>query len=221
MNKIKLVIFDVNETLFHFKEIEKRFLTIGLEKNMCSLWFSNILKEGFSLSCTNHFHPFRKISKTQLKGILQKSNIKNTNEKIKYILDGFNNLKAHKDVKKSFEILKKKKKILTTLTNGHSRVTKLLLKNNGLEKYIDKCFSVDDVKKWKPSAEPYLNVVNFFKLKKKEVIMIAAHSWDISGAKNAGLITGYISKFEGSFINYYKKPDFYGKNLEDLAKKIS
>ena len=43
---IKLVILDVNETMFSFNSIEKYFLELGLPKYSSSLWFSNILKEG-------------------------------------------------------------------------------------------------------------------------------------------------------------------------------
>ena len=42
-------------------------------------------------------------------------------------------------------------------------------------------------------------------------LMIAAHAWDINGAKNAGLKTGYITRYEKVFSNIYSKPDMVVK----------
>ena len=46
-NNIKLVIFDVNQTMFNLSEIEFRFKSIKLNPNSVNLWFTSILKRGF------------------------------------------------------------------------------------------------------------------------------------------------------------------------------
>ena len=218
LNQIKLVIFDVNQTLFHLKELEKRFKQIGLKKYHCELWFNNVLKEGFALGCLGIFKPFKSIGLDQLKSILEKRN--QSSESVQYILEGFSKLKAHKNIKESFRLLKKKKIKIATLTNGHSVITKILLKKNGLFDYVDHCFSVDDVKRWKPFPEPYLQVLDHYKIKPDRAIMIASHSWDIAGAINVGLNSGYIQNYEGQFKTYYKKPNISGKTVLEVIKKI-
>ena len=69
LNQIKLVVFDVNQTLFHLKELEKRFKQIGLKKYHCELWFNNVLKEGFSLGCLGIFKPFKSIGNSMFRGL--------------------------------------------------------------------------------------------------------------------------------------------------------
>ena len=218
LNQIKLVVFDVNQTLFHLRELEKRFKQIGLKKYHCELWFNNVLKEGFSLGCLGIFKPFKSIGLDQLKSILVKE--KKPSKSSQYILEGFSELKAHKNIKESFKLLKKKKIKIATLTNGHSGITKILLKKNGLSKYVDHCFSVDDVKKWKPFPEAYQQVLHHYKIKPNKAIMIASHAWDIAGAMNAGLNSGYIENYEGRFKSYYKKPDISGETVLEVIKKI-
>ena len=71
MPKIKLVIFDVNETLFSFDELEKRFKKVGLDPYYCKLWFSNVLKEGFALNSIKKFVPFRVIGENQIIKMLE------------------------------------------------------------------------------------------------------------------------------------------------------
>ena len=60
-SNIKLVIFDVNETMFSLQAISEKFEILGLPKLALNIWFSNILKEGFSSSSIGHFHSFKKI----------------------------------------------------------------------------------------------------------------------------------------------------------------
>ena len=220
MKNIKLIIFDVNQTLFHLKELEKRFKKIGLKKELCDLWFNNVLKEGFSLGCLGIFKPFRVIGLNQLNSILEINRVKKITKNSLYILNGFTKLKAHKDIKKSFKILKRKNIRIATLTNGHAKITKELLKRNQLFDYVDSCFSVDDVNRWKPFPEPYLNVLKHYKIKPSQSIMIASHAWDIAGAKNAGLNTAFIENYEGKFKPYYKKPDIIGKTVFEAINKI-
>ena len=42
----------------------------------------------------------------------------------------------------------------------------------------------------------------------------------LNGAKNAGLKTGYISRFENVLSDIYSKPNFFEKNCLSIIKKI-
>ena len=220
MRNIKLIIFDVNQTLFHLKEIEKRFEFIGFDRKYSDIWFSNVLKEGFALGCLNLYKPFREIALEQLKNMLISMNAPSPKKNAKFIINGFLKLQAHNKVLEAFKKVYKKKILMCTLTNGDSGITKKLLKYNKLEKYIDHCFSVNDVKCWKPFKKPYFNVIKHYKIKSSEAIMIASHAWDLTGAKKTGLKTGFVNNFEGGFSNYYPKPDFKAKNISILISKI-
>ena len=187
MKNIKLIIFDVNQTLFHLSEIEKRFKLVGLNKKHADIWFNSVLKEGFALGCLKLYIPFKNIALAQIENLLTQNKNKNSSRNARFIIKGFVKLKAHKEVSKSFRKIYKKKILMVTLTNGDSEITKVLLKNNKLEQYIDHCFSVDDVKCWKPFKKPYLNVIKHYKIRPSEAIMVASHAWDLTGAKKAGL----------------------------------
>ena len=50
--------------------------------------------------------------------------------------------------------------------------------------------------------------------------MIAAHGWDINGAKLAGLKTAYITRYEKELSNFYLKPDYVGKDSFEIANKL-
>ena len=52
------------------------------------------------------------------------------------------------------------------------------------------------------------------KIKPGRALMIAAHGWDINGAKLAGLKTAYITRYEKKLSDFYYRPDYVRKRLK-------
>ena len=50
MKKIRLVIFDVNQTMFSLNKIENELAKLGVNPKFCDIWFNSVLKEGFALN---------------------------------------------------------------------------------------------------------------------------------------------------------------------------
>ena len=219
-NQIELVIFDVNQTMFSLNELQKRFKKSGLKKDLVDSWFLSVLKEGFSNSLCQQFVNFKIIGKNELIKVFLQNNIFYNDKIINYILNGFANLKVHNDVKISLKVFKTNKLKVVTLTNGSISNTKLLLKKNKINNFINKCFSINSFRKWKPAREVYLKTCEKMKIEPNRALMIAAHGWDINGAKLAGLKTAYITRYENKLSNFYSKPDFIGIDLEEIIKKL-
>ena len=217
---IKLVILDVNETMFSLNSIEKYFLKLGLPKYSSSLWFSNILKEGFANSCIGNFYNFKDIAESEFSKLFALYKLKLNHVHLSQLFIKFSNLKVHNDIYESLLILSEYKIPVVTLTNGSRENTIRLIKNNKISKYIKECFSIDEIKIWKPNKETYLYVCKKMKIKPSNTLMIATHGWDIGGAKNAGLKTGYISRFETILSDIYSKPNFFEKDCLSIIKKI-
>ena len=51
--------------------------------------------------------------------------------------------------------------------------------------------------------------------------MVAAHGWDINGAKKVGMKTGYIKSYEKRLSSYYEKADYTADNCKKLVLKIN
>ena len=114
--KIRLAIFDVNQTIFNLNEIKRRFKKENINPLLVDQWFVNILKEGFASSTPEKFLSFTKIAKEELKKlIIQK---KKDPQILKFLFRGFKNLKANHDIKDSLRILQKHNIKIATLTNG-------------------------------------------------------------------------------------------------------
>ena len=221
VSKIKLVIFDVNQTMFSLKEMENIFRRNGLRKKLVDQWFFSILKEGFSYSLSGKFVDFKTVSRNELKKVFLQSKILCKKNLDNLILNSFRSLKIHSDIPMALNFFKERKIKIITLTNGSKSNTQILLKKNKINHLIDDCFSVDQFQKWKPHRDVYLSACKLMKIDPKYTLMIAAHGWDIKGAKLAGLKTAYISRYENEISDFYLKPDYSGKDCNEIIKQFN
>ena len=71
-----------------------------------------------------------------------------------------------------------------------------LLKNNNIQNYINRCFSINELRTWKPDKKTYIYACKEMNVPPSKILMIAAHAWDVNGAKKGWFKTGYITRYE-------------------------
>ncbi len=52
------------------------------------------------------------------------------------------------------------------------------------------------------------------------MLLVAVHPWDIHGAHQAGMRTGWISRQETPYPDYFSAPDLRAPDLGALARQI-
>lgn len=110
---------------------------------------------------------------------------------------------------------------LVALTNGSPSAVQAQTKFAGIENYFERLFSVEEVKSYKPQAKTYQYVLKEMNIVAEEAIMIAAHPWDIAGAKSVGMQTAFIQRPSQIYYPLMDKPDFMVKDLTELADKLN
>ena len=83
--------------------------------------------------------------------------------------------------------------------------------------YFDARYSIEDIKIYKPDLRAYEWVLKKLNVAPNEAMMIAAHGWDVAGAKQAGLQTTFIARPGKALYPLAKKPDHVVKDLHELA----
>jgi 2-haloacid dehalogenase len=86
----------------------------------------------------------------------------------------------------------KKKYTIAPLSNGNVALLTDMAKHAGLP--WDLILSAELAKHYKPDREAYLTAVELLQLKPAQVMMCAAHSIDLTAARNCGLQTGFIHR---------------------------
>jgi 2-haloacid dehalogenase len=81
---------------------------------------------------------------------------------------------------------------LAALSNGGFAQTKNLIKNADLP--FDCVLSAQMSRHYKPDPEVYLNAAEMLDLRPQQLMMVAAHGWDIAGARAVGFRSAYVRR---------------------------
>ena len=130
------------------------------------------------------------LHKESLLSILKELDINGHSEsEIEHLNKAWHRLNPWPDSVEGLHLLKKNFSI-STLSNGNINLL------NNMAQYAnlpwDNIFSAETFMHYKPDSETYLGAVNKLKLKKHEVMLVAAHNNDLLAAKECGLKTAFV-----------------------------
>jgi 2-haloacid dehalogenase len=215
-----VIVFDVNETLLDMAPLKTNINNLLEEPQAFRIWFGMVLHYSLVENCTDQYHDFSTIAEAVLKMSAASLNKTVSDENMKKALSAIKSLKAYPDVEKGLTLLKENGFRLATLTNSPENALKEQLINSNLTDHFEQALSINAIEKYKPLAETYLWAAKKLGVKPEEIIMIAAHGWDLAGATNAGLATGFIAREGQSLYTLSKKPDFEASDILEMAEKL-
>ena len=106
--------------------------------------------------------------------------------------------------------------------NGTTRLQLDLIRSSGLK--FDLLMSSQMLGQIKPAPEPYLKALALIKRKPEECVLVAAHAYDVRGARNVGMRTIYIKRATDDthedLSNINKEFDAVLDGMEGLAEAV-
>lgn len=81
---------------------------------------------------------------------------------------------------------------VVALSNGGFALLTALTKAAGLP--FDAILSAELARAYKPAPAPYLTAAGLLDVRPEQVLMVAAHGWDIDGARATGLRTAFLER---------------------------
>jgi 2-haloacid dehalogenase len=216
-----VIAFDVNETLSDMAPLAGRFADVGAPELLAKVWFASLLRDGFALAATGGQEAFSRLARGALLGVLAGAVLNRpADDAADHILAGFADLSVHPDVPGGVRILRQHGLRLVTLTNGSADVAGRLLGKAGIRGEFEQLLSVDDAGAWKPVRAAYAYAARACGVGAEEMLLVAVHPWDIHGARQAGLRTGWINRQPAPYPDYFAAPDLQAPGLETLAEQI-
>jgi 2-haloacid dehalogenase len=226
MNKMALqktkpvLVFDVNETLLDMTPLKKSVNALLGNDQGFRIWFGTLLHYSTVSNSINEYHDFGTIAGATLAMAATSMNKKVDEDEIKEALSTIKTLQAYPDVENGLQLLKDSGFRLATLTNSPPHALKQQLINSNLTDYFEQALSIDSLKKYKPAAETYLWAAKELTVKPEEMLMIAAHGWDLAGASHAGLATCFIAREGQSLYTLSSTPDFEATDILAMAEQL-
>ena len=136
------------------------------------------------------------------------------------ILSIMKSLPAHKDVEPGLRRLKAAGFRMATLTNSSQEGVKAQLQSAGLSGFFERELSVEAVRKFKPHADVYAWAAREMNAQSAECMLVAAHGWDVAGAKWAGMATAFIARERQQKFALAPQPDVDVSDFLGLAQAL-
>lgn len=215
-----VVAFDVVETLFSLEPLRDRLRSLGLPPGSLDLWYARLLRDGMALSAAGSYAPFAQVAAAALELLLAQHEVDPAPETVERVMTAFRELPLHPDVLPALDVLADAGVRAVALTNGGADATRGLLERAGAAKRFERVISVDEVRSWKPAPQVYLHAAALCRTPPTDTAMVAVHSWDLHGAHQAGLTTGWASRLERRWPSPMKPPDVAGGTLDEVCAAL-
>jgi len=216
----KLLIFDVNETLLNMEPLQNSINDALKDDRAFDIWFPTLLQYSLMETVTKNYKDFSEIAEATLKMTAHQLDVSLTETQIKSVLSPIIKLSAYPEVSNTLVDLKEKGFKLVALSNGKPQVVNEQLKYAEIHHLFDKVLSIEEVKNYKPHVSTYHCAYSLMNVLPEDTMLIAAHGWDIAGAKRAGIQAAFIARPGKSLYPLAIEPEIIGSNLKEIADTL-
>lgn len=216
----QVLAFDVNETLLDLKALDGAFEALFGTPAARPAWFAQMLQLSFVGGLTGGYVDFTTAQRAALRMLAKRESLSLSDDQVEATVSLMTSLPPHPEVPEALARLAETPLRLVALTNSVQDVAEQQLRNAGIHDHFDRVMSADSLRRLKPAKEPYLAVAAAFDVPIGEVRLIAAHSWDVTGALEAGCRAAFLSRPGMVPSPIGPQPDLIADNLTDLADLI-
>src|SRR5260370_6432790 len=152
------------------------------------------LQYSWQRSLMNRYADFWKVTEDGL--VFATNSLKLTLDpsKRKQLMDAYLSIKPFPDVPTGLKELSTAGYKLAILSNGAPRMLQDVTKNAGIDQFLPRVISVDEVKIYKPSPRVYQLAAKKLGTAPEATGFVSSNSWDIAGAGSFGLTTFWINR---------------------------
>lgn len=217
---VSVIAFDVNETLLDLRALDEAFEDLFGEASVRPQWFAQMLQLSFVGGLTGQYVDFRRAQEAALEMVAARRGVPVDGEIIASVVDLMADLPPHPEVEQALRALRGTGLSVATLTNSPLAVAQAQVTNAGLAELFDEVLSADTVQALKPAPAPYHHVATTFGVAPEQVRLVAAHSWDVSGALAAGCRAAFVARPGAVLSPIGRQPDLVGSDLTSVVEQI-
>ena len=163
--------------------------------------------------------PFEVVRRITLSQLLFKLKIPHTKDDIGELVTTKATPTLFPDVKEHLARLRGKFQ-MAVLSNGDLESLNRVI--NGLDIPVDRAISAEQAGFYKPHAGVYQHSVKELGLPGTEVLHVAAHAWDIRGARAAGMAGAYVNRYGIPYVDIDgSQPELEVSNLAELSDRLT
>ena len=212
-----VLLFDVNETLLDLGALDPAFERAFGTADARRTWFATLKELFLTQTVVGAYDDFARLAAAALD--LESARRATPPGDAVAILEQITALPAHPEVDASLARLSGAGWRLAALTNGTAEAVAKQLGYAAIADHFEAALSADAVRRYKPAPEPYRWACDRLGVAPGDVVMVAAHAWDLAGAAAVGLGTAFVSRGAG-WPSVFAPPDVTGRDLAEVADRL-
>ena len=216
----RVIAFDVNETLLDLRALDPPFEELLGSAALRGQWFAQMLQLSFVGGLTGEYVDFSTAQAAALRMLAERVGKPATDQQVEEMVHRMDSLPPHPEVPGALRRLRQTPLKVVALVNSLEVVGEAQLSNAGIRGYFDGVISADSVRRLKPAAEPYHAVAKAFEVDIADVRLVAAHSWDVSGALAAGCRAAFVARPNMVLSPIGTQPDIVEPDIAGVVDRI-
>jgi 2-haloacid dehalogenase len=191
----EVLFFDSNETMLDLNVMKPSVTkAFGGRDDLMLIWFTTMLQYSLVDTVTNNYHDFGTIGAACMQMVARGHGIKLTEDKAREAVAAIRTIPAHPDVPPGLKKMKDAGFRMYTLTNSPKSVMESQITNSGIVEYFDGLLTIDGLNIYKPHPRTYHWAAHQANVPIRDCMLIAAHGWDVAGARLAGMRAAFIAR---------------------------
>lgn len=217
-----IVLFDVNETLIDLESLAPFFERKFGDARILREWFNQLVLYSNTITLAGHYQTFFRLGQGVLEMLGTIYSVPIQPADLEELRTRMLSMPAHEDVPEGLRLLREAGFRLMTLTNSPPDKDGSALERAGLAHFFERQFSVDSVRRFKPSPEVYHLVAELLDVAPSAICLVAAHTWDTLGAQSVGFAAGLITR-KGNAplpVDGLPQPQAVASDLPGIAREL-
>lgn len=204
---VKTVVFDAYGTLYDVQSVadvtDAAFPGFG--DYITQIWRMKQLEYSWLRSLMGRYEDFWTVTQESLDYTLRTLGLKPTPALFDQVAEAYNRLLPYPDAEAALKSLSGFR--LAILSNGSPGMLSALVKNSGLDGYLEATISVDSRKVFKPHPAAYELLQEELGVRKDEVMFVSSNGFDVCGAKSYGFKVARIERVTRDALRDELKPN--------------
>jgi 2-haloacid dehalogenase len=183
---IKAFVFDAYGTLYDVQSVSRVINAAFPDHSdyVTQVWRLKQLEYSWLRSLMGRYEDFLTVTRESLDYTLGTLCLEADEALIGRLIHAYENLSPYPEAKQALTALKDRRRAI--LSNGSPGMLDALVRNTGLDGYLDAVISVDTKKVFKPDPRAYELVQERLGVRPEEVVFVSSNGFDVAGARGFG-----------------------------------
>ncbi|QUX28869.1 HAD family hydrolase [Nocardiopsis akebiae] len=211
------LVLDVLDTLFPLAPLEWRFREAGIPRVLMTRWSDHLLRDSFALALVGGDgadRSFEDVVRGALRDITGHQIAPSAEDSV---VEGLAGLDPRPEAAAALRAARGAGVPVAVLGDHDDALARGLLERAGLLDLVEDVPAARPAGEWRPAPGAYLAAARSLGVVPERLALVTAHGWDVAGARNAGLVTGWSSHLEGRFPSVFAPPDVSGRDLAETV----